>query len=123
MLYADDLEAMAAFYGGEIGLAEVTRQPGRHVFFRVAGGMLLIFRPSASEQPATSRQPVPVHGARGPGHMCFAAPDIEVWVRYLTERAIEIEAQITWPNGARSVYVRDPAGNSVEFAEPHLWPV
>ena len=26
-----------------------------------------------------------------------------------------------WPNGARSIYVRDPAGNSLEFAEPALW--
>ena len=26
-----------------------------------------------------------------------------------------------WPNGARSLYFRDPAGNSVEIAEPRLW--
>ena len=34
---------------------------------------------------------------------------------------IAIESEITWKNGARSVYFRDPAGNSLEFAEPKLW--
>ena len=34
---------------------------------------------------------------------------------------VEIEADFEWPNGARSVYVRDPDGNSIEFAEPKLW--
>ena len=25
------------------------------------------------------------------------------------------------PRGSRSFYFRDPAGNSIEFAEPRLW--
>jgi catechol 2,3-dioxygenase-like lactoylglutathione lyase family enzyme len=34
---------------------------------------------------------------------------------------IEIEADFRWPNGARSLYFRDPAGNSVELADPAIW--
>jgi len=34
---------------------------------------------------------------------------------------IAIEADFEWPGGGRSVYVRDPAGNSVEFAEARIW--
>ena len=34
---------------------------------------------------------------------------------------LAVEAEFDWPNGARSLYLRDPAGNSVEFAEPRLW--
>ena len=30
---------------------------------------------------------------------------------------------VTWPNGARSIYFRDPAGNSLECAEPGLWSI
>ena len=30
-------------------------------------------------------------------------------------------ADFQWPNGARSIYFRDPAGNSIEIAEPRLW--
>ena len=26
-----------------------------------------------------------------------------------------------WPGGGQSFYVRDPAGNSVEFAEARIW--
>ena len=32
-----------------------------------------------------------------------------------------IEADFRWPNGARSIYVRDPAGNSIELADPAIW--
>jgi catechol 2,3-dioxygenase-like lactoylglutathione lyase family enzyme len=34
---------------------------------------------------------------------------------------VAIEADFRWPNGARSIYVRDPAGTSVELAERPLW--
>jgi catechol 2,3-dioxygenase-like lactoylglutathione lyase family enzyme len=34
---------------------------------------------------------------------------------------VEIEREITWPLGGRSVYFRDPAGNSVEFVEGEIW--
>lgn len=119
-LYANDLAAAEAFYAGVIGLEVVLRKPGRHVFFRVGAGMLLVFDPAAT---AVAVDDVPTHGARGPGHMCFAAPDpsFTAWRAHLAANGIAIEAEITWPNGARSFYVRDPAGNSVEFAEPHLW--
>ncbi|TIX39705.1 MAG: glyoxalase/bleomycin resistance/extradiol dioxygenase family protein, partial [Mesorhizobium sp.] len=25
------------------------------------------------------------------------------------------------PQGGRSIYIRDPSGNSIEFAEPRIW--
>jgi catechol 2,3-dioxygenase-like lactoylglutathione lyase family enzyme len=34
---------------------------------------------------------------------------------------ITIEAEVTWPNGGRSLYFRDPAGNSLEIASPSIW--
>jgi hypothetical protein len=34
---------------------------------------------------------------------------------------VAIEADFEWPKGGRSIYFRDPAGNSVEFAEPRIW--
>ena len=67
--------------------------------------------------------PVPVHGARGEGHVCFTASreEIEGWRLRFFAADVAVEAEFDWPNGARSLYVRDPAGNSVEFAEPRLW--
>ena len=51
----------------------------------------------------------------------MAAEHIDAWVARLTESDIAIEADFRWPNGARSIYFRDPAGNSLECAEPGLW--
>lgn len=124
-LYAADLDAAEAFYGGVIGLAVITRQPGRHVFFRVGASVLLVFDPAATRRPPDPAAPLPVppHGAEGAGHYCFAVPaaSLEHWRGHLTRAGTAIEADFSWPGGARSLYVRDPAGNSVEFADPALW--
>ena len=123
-LYAPDLDAATRFYGDVLGLAQVTRAGSRHVFFRCGPAMLLIFNPSETERPpGDPALPVPPHGARGPGHVAFAAPAAELdrWRERLDAAGIAVEADFRWPNGARSIYVRDPAGNSVEFAEPGLW--
>ena len=66
---------------------------------------------------------MPPHGMEGQGHVCFcvSAEDLDRWRSKLTALGIEVEADFEWPNGGRSIYVRDPAGNSVEFAEPRIW--
>jgi catechol 2,3-dioxygenase-like lactoylglutathione lyase family enzyme len=123
-LYAPDLDAAEAFYGGVLGLARETRAGNRHVFFRLADAMLLVFNPAETEKPPSDPAlPVPPHGARGPGHVAFAATaqELDRWRERLEAAGVAIEADFRWPNGARSIYVRDPAGNSVELAEPQLW--
>ncbi len=123
-IYAADLDAAEAFYGGILGLERVQRVGARHVFYRVGGTILLVFNAEETARPTGNPDlPVPPHGARGPGHVCFAAEGaaIDAWRAQLVAAGVEIEADFRWPNGARSIYVRDPAGNSVEIAEPRLW--
>lgn len=128
-LYADDLAAATAFWQGVMGLRAFQTVPGRHVFFRVADSprpqVLLVFRAEATERPPApdARLPVPPHGARGPGHVCLAVvPEaLDRWRAHLLARGVAVEADFRWPNGARSIYVRDPAGNSVELADPAIW--
>jgi catechol 2,3-dioxygenase-like lactoylglutathione lyase family enzyme len=130
-LYVDDLDKAEAFYGEVLGLARITKAEGRHVFFRCGDGVLLLFNADATETPppADARLPVPPHGARGPGHLCFRAggEEIEAWKHRLEEKGVAIEADFEWPSfgegsgGGRSIYFRDPAGNSLEFAEPKIW--
>jgi catechol 2,3-dioxygenase-like lactoylglutathione lyase family enzyme len=124
-LYAPDLDAAEAFYAGVLGLARVARAGDRHVFFRLRAAMLLVFNPAETVRPpAPDALPVPPHGAPGPGHVAFAATaaELERWRARLAAAGVAIEADFSWPgSGARSIYVRDPAGNSVEFAEPRLW--
>lgn len=125
ILYVDDLDAAEAFYAGVLGLTVFSRKADRQVFFRLDRQMLLLFKPAATLLPPQpgAALPVPPHGARGPGHVCFAAGsgDLEDWRARLEAQGVAIEADFQWPQGGRSIYFRDPAGNSVEFAEPRIW--
>lgn len=124
VLYAEDLDAAEAFYGGVLGLRRVSRNGDRHVFFRCGDQMLLIFDPRASAAPLPEGSlPVPRHGADGPGHACFraSAEEIADWRAHLETQGVTIESDFEWPQGGRSIYFRDPAGNSLEFAEPRMW--
>lgn len=123
-LYVDDLDAAVAFYEGLLGLDAFQSVPGRHVFFRIGPAVLLVFDPEQTEKPSKNpRLPVPPHGARGAGHVCFAMAreQIAQMRARLIAAGVNVDAEFDWPNGAHSLYVRDPAGNSVEFAEPWLW--
>lgn len=121
-IYVDDLPAAREFYVRVFGLQVLAEEEGRHVFFRAGQGMFLVFNPDATENPHPTL-PVGAHGARGAGHVCFAIGEDEVdaWRDHLKKLDIEIELEMPWPNGARSLYFRDPAGNSVEVAPPKLW--
>jgi XTP/dITP diphosphohydrolase len=124
VVYADDLDAAHAFYHGILELPVVTSEPGRHVFFRCGNGMLLVFNPRATAiPPGKDSLPVPPHGAHGQGHACFraGAAEMAMWRERLAAAGVEIESEFEWPRGGRSIYVRDPAGNSIEFAEPRIW--
>ncbi|MBY6055335.1 VOC family protein [Leisingera daeponensis] len=123
-LYVDDLDAAEAFYGGLLGLEAIQRVANRHVFFRCGSSVLLLFNAAETvKPPGNPRLPVPPHGAKGPGHVCFSQSREQLLQmrKRLQSAGVEIEAEFDWPSGARSVYFRDPAGNSVEIAEPHLW--
>ena len=130
-LYVTDLDAAESFYAGILGLSLISKVPGRHVFFRCGTGVLLLFSAEATRNPPQpgARLPVPPHGAVGQGHLCFAATaeEIDRWKSHLESRNIAIEADFEWPpsgndsSGGRSIYFRDPSGNSIEFAEPRIW--
>jgi catechol 2,3-dioxygenase-like lactoylglutathione lyase family enzyme len=119
-LYVDDLAAARRFYTEVLGLTVFEEQPDRHLFLRCGGGMLLLFLPDASQAAGGM---LPAHGAHGPGHVAFAASDEELarWPEHLRAHGVAIEKTVDWPHGARSLYFRDPAGNSLEFAPPRLW--
>lgn len=124
-LYVDDLDAAEAFYGGVLGLERIARAEGRHVFFRCGDGVLLLFDPAETVKPPRpgAKLPVPPHGTKGEGHLCFRATAEEIarFRAHLESAGVAIEADFEWPNGGRSIYFRDPAGNSLEIAEPRIW--
>ena len=125
-LYAEDLDAAEAFYGGILRLERIVRASNRHVFFRCGQGVLLVFNPDETVKPPAENGPqVPPHGATGAGHACFrvARSNLDAVADTLKKAGISVESDVIWPNGARSIYFRDPAGNSLECAEPGLWSI
>ncbi len=118
-LYADDLVAAERFYGEVLGLEFFARDEGRHVFFKMDSSMLLIFDPKDSE----AQSHLPAHGQQGAGHLALAAEESELdaWRERLMAAGVEIELDYEWPQGGRSLYFRDPAGNSVEISVPRIW--
>jgi catechol 2,3-dioxygenase-like lactoylglutathione lyase family enzyme len=124
-LYASDLGAAERFYAGTLGLPVVARDAERHLFFRCGPSMLLVFDPqrTATSPGRVAGTPVPAHGAHGAGHVCFrvGAGDLARWRERLEQAGVAIEAEIAWPRGGSSLYVRDPAGNSVELAPARIW--
>ena len=119
VIYADDLAAAERFYSEVLGL-EIISRFGVALAFRCAGGVLLIFDPAKASLPGRD---VPSHGARGPGHLAFAATadQLDGWRAQLLAHDVAIEMEVNWEQGGTSIYFRDPAGNSIELAPPTLW--
>jgi catechol 2,3-dioxygenase-like lactoylglutathione lyase family enzyme len=119
-VYVDDLQAAEAFYGTILGLRVIGQEPGRHVFFQVGeASVLLTFRADAT----LKGDPLPPHGATGPGHFALGieAEAFDAWRKLLQGHGVTIEKEVEWPRGGRSLYFRDPAGNSVELVMPGVW--
>jgi len=120
-LCVTDLEAAERFYTTVLGFTVFAKVPGRHVFFQVGEGMFLLF--DARETAKPSLTGIPTHGTSGPGHAAFAIPesDLEGWHQTLARHGVVLESDYTWPSGGRSLYFRDPSGNSIELATPQTW--
>jgi catechol 2,3-dioxygenase-like lactoylglutathione lyase family enzyme len=124
-LYAHDLEAAERFYRGVLGLAKILSVPNRHLAFRCQESVLLIFNPQNTERERVmiNGRPIPLHGSRGEGHMAFRVgkSELDAWRQHFRSTGVPIESEVSWPNGAHSIYFRDPAGNSLELATPDMW--
>ena len=124
-LYAVNLEEIATFYERVLGLQRHSEDKGRYVFFRMEEHMFLLFNPEATQsQDGSEDLPIPTHGSFGQGHVCFTLEPgtSQAWRDHLTAQGVDIEVDFEWPGtSARSIYFRDPAGNSVELGERKIW--
>ena len=126
-LYSNDLPAAEEFYSRVLGLEVYLPATEREVFFRCGDCMVLIFDPRktrlADSSVSGAPDGIPTHGAVGVGHLAFAvSPDeLEAWRTRLNRHSVEIDSEVRWPNGARSLYFQDPAGNCLELTVASLW--
>jgi catechol 2,3-dioxygenase-like lactoylglutathione lyase family enzyme len=119
VLYVADIDRAERFYTEVMSLPPIGKQAGRHVFFRVGSGVLLLFHAPATRQTKS----VPPHGANGEIHVCFTVSPAQygAWKERIRARGIPIEQETQWPQG-RSFYFRDPDGNLLELADADIWP-
>ncbi|PCI08460.1 glyoxalase/bleomycin resistance/extradiol dioxygenase family protein [bacterium] len=123
VLYANSIDEAVWFYHEVLGLDMPAGQSNLMTLFRIdANQVLLIFDPKISDQPGRG---VPSHGARGPGHIGLGIQlsDYQAWLDRLSEHGIAIEKEIEWERSylAKSIYFRDPSGNSVELITTDIW--
>ena len=124
-LSCTDLDVAERFYTKVLGFNVFAKEEGRHLFFRCGDAMLLLFNPEHTSRKVTKVDGalIPPHGTTGAGHVAFRAgeTEIDLWKRRLADHGVEIESEVRWPEGGRSIYFRDPAGNCLEFITPVTW--
>jgi len=122
IIYSTDLQAAHAFYRDVLGLSPLGDPSELAAGFRIGNThVLLVFNPEISRQPGRM---VPSHGPTGAGHIAFRIQpdDFESWQGRLREHQVEVEQVHSWEQGGRSIYCRDPAGNSIELIDTDIWP-
>ncbi len=123
-LYVADLDRSCLFYGRVFGFRVLMRDERMCAMAVPDRQVLLLFRIDrsirASDSPAGL---IPGHGAHGTQHLCFSIghEDLPRWTRHLESRGVAIETRLDWPQGASSLYFRDPDGHSVEVGTSGLW--
>ena len=122
-LYVDDLTAAERFYTDVLDMELVSNMDNRHIFFRCGDRMLLLFNAKTTSVAQEGPDYAPPHGATGSGHVAFSIDDrsLDEWRDHLRSNGVEIEKEIQWGDRGRSLYFRDPSGNSLEVTVPAIW--
>jgi catechol 2,3-dioxygenase-like lactoylglutathione lyase family enzyme len=119
-IYGSDLDALEQFYVDVFGMEPIAHTAGRNTMLRCGHSVIILFDPARTIQPGGT---IPPHGAEGPGHIALIASDDDIgaWRAHFARCGVPIEREIDWPEAGTSLYVRDPAGNSIEIAPASLW--
>ena len=127
-LYLDDIGQAVRFYQDLFGFSLLSgdaRPEATFAALELPGeAVLLFFKKGANAQPLeTGEGIIPPHGGEGRLHLAFAisADSYESWKTKLITRNIQIESEVRWPRGGRSLYFRDPESNLVELVTPGVW--
>jgi catechol 2,3-dioxygenase-like lactoylglutathione lyase family enzyme len=119
-VYGPDLKALERFYVDVLGMEPIARGGGRNTMLRCGHCVVILFDPARTREAGGT---IPSHGAQGPSHLALVALDDEIsaWRAHFLASGVPIEREIDWPEAGTSLYVRDPAGNSIEIAPASLW--
>ncbi len=118
-----DLEAALAWYGRMLGFAleeriYIDKIPAHIAFIQRDSFRIEIFQvDGAAPLPADRRVPNLDLKTHGNKHMCFEVPDVPAAVAALRAAGADIAFE-TVVDGNPAAFVRDCAGNLIEFLQP-----
>ncbi len=125
-LYVEDLDRAVEFYERVIGLSVLSRGDRLAAMDVGEGTVLLLFlRGATASGVSFEGGRIPPHDGAGPAHFAFAivSGELDSWRGHLATEGVEIESEVSWGRGGKSIYFRDPDGHSVELATPGIWRV
>jgi catechol 2,3-dioxygenase-like lactoylglutathione lyase family enzyme len=109
-----DTRELASWYSELLGL-EIASDNGKDpptLFLRTDDGAMI------EVYPATTADTLPDNKRQGLRHLAFHTEDIEAARAALVERGVEIVDDLTThPNGARTIFFRDPEGNLLHYLQ------
>jgi methylmalonyl-CoA/ethylmalonyl-CoA epimerase len=117
------LDEAVAWYGAMLGFAveeqlEIAKIPARIAFLRRGDFRIEIFEVTgAAPLPPDRRVPNLDLKTHGNKHMCFEVPDVPAAVARLRAAGADIAFELT-VDGNPTAFVRDCAGNLIEFLQP-----
>jgi len=123
-LYVADVRRAAEFYQRLFGF-EVIFESDRLYALNVADRnvLLLFLRGGTTEPLQLPGGVIPPHDGSGEYHFAFSidAADVDGWRNKLLSEGVAIEGEMQWPDGAVSLYFRDPDRNLAELMTPGWW--
>lgn len=121
-LYVADPERSERFYRGLLGATPKLREDRLRALELSDGRILLLFRRGASvEGERTPGGRILGHDGQGTLHLAFGTDDLSAWESRLRALDLTVESEVRPAQGGRSLYLRDPDGHAIEFAERAIW--
>lgn len=118
-LYVQDLNRTEDFYHKKLELSIISKEEGRHIFFKAGSSILLCFLADTTRKSES----LPPHYGEGNQHIAFEVPKAEYQQvkKKIREKGIEIEHVQSWGDEYQSFYFRDPDGHSLEIVPEGMW--
>ena len=124
-LYVSDVVRSRDFYVRIFGFEPMGGDERIQPLKVADGQVLILFRRGATLKPIpVGGGFIPPHDGAGEQHFAFGitAETVEDWKIYLEGLNIEVESEVAWPQGGRSIYFRDPDRLVVELITRGVWP-